>query len=285
MRKIKPRDTSMLSPLLQANDCRYRVHLAQNLEDIQRSQRLRNQVFVQEMGAQAQVDAQGCEHDHYDAFCQHLLVIDQHNDQLVASTRILTRAQAQAAGGFYSANEFDLAMLEQLQGEVIEIGRTCVHPEHRNGSTIGILWQGLASFMEQHHISHLFGSASIPMQDGGLAAHSIMNELRASFMSSDELRVQPKRPLPAAPSAEARSKTRMPPLLKAYMRLGAQICGEPCWDPDFACADIFILLDVRNLQARYQRHFVQRTMPETLNDANSTAHDTPANTPLAARMA
>ena len=256
----------MLSTLMQANDCRYRVQLAQDPEDIQRSQRLRYQVFVQEMGAQVQVDEHGLEHDHYDAFCQHLLVIDQHNDQLVASTRILTRAHAQAAGGFYSENEFDLTMLAQLHGDVMEIGRTCVHPEHRNGSTIGILWQGLASFMEQNRISHLFGSASIPMQDGGLAARSIMQELRGDFMSRDELRVTPKLALPElAVDAPTAKKTRMPPLLKAYMRLGAQICGEPCWDPAFACADIFILLDVQHLQARYHRHFVQRQMPVTAN--------------------
>ncbi len=266
----------MPTSLLQANDCRYRVQLARTLDDVRRSQRLRHQVFVQEMGAQAQVDEHGCEYDRYDAFCQHLLVIDQHNDHLVASTRILTRARAQAAGGFYSANEFDLAMLSRLHGEVIEIGRTCVHPDHRNGSTIGVLWQGLANFMEQHQISHLFGSASIPMQDGGQAAHSIMQELRGSFMSSDELRVTPKRPLPELnDTANVGKKTRMPPLLKAYMRLGAQICGEPCWDPEFACADIFILLDVQKLHMRYHRHFVQRNMPENLPDAASILHAVP----------
>ncbi|HES76835.1 MAG TPA: GNAT family N-acetyltransferase [bacterium] len=263
----------MLSTLMQANDCRYRVQLAQNPEDIQRSQRLRYQVFVQEMGAQAQVDEHGLERDHYDAFCQHLLVIDQHNDQLVASTRILTRAHAQAAGGFYSENEFDLAMLTQLHGDVMEIGRTCVHPDHRNGSTIGVLWQGMASFMEQNRISHLFGSASIPMQDGGLAARHIMQELRGDFMSTHALRVTPKRELPQLDnSIKPRGKPRMPPLLKAYMRLGAQICGEPCWDPAFACADIFILLDVQKLQARYHRHFVQRNMPDSLADSAPLSH-------------
>jgi putative hemolysin len=255
---------------MQANDCRYRVQLATTPHDLQRSQRLRYHVFVQEMGAQAQVDDNDLEHDHYDAFCQHLLVIDQRNDALVASTRILTASCAREAGGFYSANEFDLAMLARLDGEVMEIGRTCVHPEHRNGSTIGVLWQGLASFMEQHHISHLFGSASIPMHDGGVAARSIMQELRSSFMSSDDLRVTPKLALPALDTnLTSRSKTRMPPLLKAYMRLGAQICGEPCWDPAFGCADIFILLNVQKLQARYHRHFVQRTMPNDLAPENT----------------
>ena len=263
----------MLTTLLQANDCRYRVQLAISHSDIQRSQRLRHQVFVQEMGAQAQVNEHGLEHDHYDAFCQHLLVIDQHNDQLVASTRILTRAAAQAAGGFYSENEFDLTMLSSLHGDVMEIGRTCVHPEHRNGSTIGILWQGLADFMNQHRITHLFGSASIPMHDGGLAARSIMQELRGDFMSSEELRVTPKLALPALDeNISASKKTRMPPLLKAYMRLGAQICGEPCWDPAFGCADILILLDVQHLQARYHRHFVQRQMPIPQTYADPATH-------------
>jgi putative hemolysin len=271
---------------MQANDCRYRVQLATTPHDLQRSQRLRYQVFVQEMGAQAQVDESGLEHDHYDAFCQHLLVIDQQNNELVASTRILTAHRAREAGGFYSANEFDLAMLTRLDGEVMEIGRTCVHPGHRNGSTIGVLWQGLANFMAQNHISHLFGSASIPMQDGGVAARSIMQELRGSFMSRDDLRVTPKLALPPLDASQgSRSKTRMPPLLKAYMRLGAQICGEPCWDPAFACADIFILLDVQKLQARYHRHFVQRTMPHELAPENNADALASARSTTAQRVA
>jgi len=145
----------------------------------------------------------------------------------------------------------------------------------------------LADFMTQNCISYLFGSASIPMHDGGLAAHSIMQELRGDFMSKDELRVTPKLALPESDKAIPSSKkTRMPPLLKAYMRLGAQICGEPCWDPAFGCADIFILLDVQHLQARYHRHFIQRQMPATAAEIHAD-NANPAQTQNAAtqRMA
>jgi len=254
-------------------ESRLKVQLATHADDIQRSQRLRHQVFVREMGAQAQVDAQGLEFDHYDPFCHHLLVIDQETDEVVASTRILTDTQAQLAGGFYSANEFDMDMIGRLPGRVMEIGRTCVHPEHRNGATIGMLWQGLARFMDIHRIGHLFGCASIPMQDGGIGARKIMEELRGKFMAPDDQRVAPRTPLPHVDGrAMSESTVRMPPLLKAYMRLGAQVCGEPCWDPDFDCADIFILLDVERLQARYHRHFVQRLAP-IQNDSSPSARE------------
>ncbi len=247
---------------MQGNESRLKVQLAMNADDVQRSQRLRHRVFVLEMGAQAQVDENGCEHDDYDPFCQHLLVIDQDSDEVIASTRILTDSQARAAGGFYSANEFDLGMIDRLPGRVMEIGRTCVHPDHRNGATIGMLWQGLARFMDIHRIGHLFGCASIPMQDGGIGARKIMEELRGKFMAPEDQRVAPRTPLPRFDGASTSESTmRMPPLLKAYMRLGAQICGEPCWDPEFDCADIFILLDVERLQSRYHRHFVQRQAP------------------------
>ncbi|MEW6728244.1 MAG: GNAT family N-acetyltransferase [Pseudomonadota bacterium] len=244
-----------------AHESRLKVQLAAHADDIQRSQRLRHQVFVEEMGCKAQVE-NGLEFDRYDPFCHHLLVIDQDSDTVVASTRILTDTQARAAGGFYSANEFDMDMIHHLPGRVMEIGRTCVHPEHRNGATIGMLWQGLARFMEIHHIGHLFGCASIPMHDGGLVARQIMDELREKHLSPEDQRVVPRLPLPRIDAAvQADGKVRMPPLLKAYMRLGAQICGEPCWDPEFGCADIFILLDVDRLQARYHRHFVLRQAP------------------------
>ncbi|MDM7322673.1 MAG: GNAT family N-acetyltransferase [Gammaproteobacteria bacterium] len=109
---------------------RLKVQLAAHADDIQRSLRLRHQVFVEEMGCKAQVE-NGLEFDRYDPFCHHLLVIDQDSDTVVASTRILTETQARAAGGFYSANEFDMDMIHHLPGRVMEIGRTCEHPEHR----------------------------------------------------------------------------------------------------------------------------------------------------------
>lgn len=235
-----------------------RVELAATPEDILASQRLRYQIFAEEQGAKLESAAEGIDRDHYDAYCHHLLVRRTDTNAVIGSTRILTKANAQRAGGFYSENEFDLAkMLPQLRGNPIEIGRTCIHPQFRNGAGIGMLWLGLAQFMEMHKVDYMFGCASISMADGGAQAFAIMQEARANHLAPENLRVRPLLQLLPVPPA---SKVIMPPLLKAYLKLGAWVGGEPCLDPDFNVADIFILLDVSNLNTRYHRHFVQGSL-------------------------
>lgn len=232
-----------------------RVELASTPADIYASQRLRYDIFALEQGAQLESAAEGIDRDHYDDYCHHLLVRRADTHAVVGSTRILTTPQARRAGSFYSENEFDLrGLFPQLKGNAIEIGRTCIHRDFRNGAGIGMLWLGLAQFMEMHKVDYMFGCASISMNDGGAQASAIMQEARANNLAPETLRVRPLvRLLPAQPAA----KVVMPPLLKAYLKLGAWVAGEPCLDPDFNVADIFILLDVNNLNTRYHRHFVQ----------------------------
>lgn len=240
---------------------RMRVELAISAADIEQSFRLRHQVFIEEMGARNAQAAEGRESDRFDAFCHHLVVRDEDSDRIVACTRILTDTQAKVAGGFYSDDEFDLDAIRQIPGRIMEVGRTCVHPDYRSGATISTLWTGLARFMDINRFGHMIGCASIPMHDGGVQARQIMDKLRPKYLSADDQRVYPSRGLPTLDGVAAASSTeelRMPPLLKAYMRLGARICGEPCWDPDFNTADVFILLDCDKLQQRYVRHFVER---------------------------
>ena len=95
---------------------------------------------------------------------------------------------------------------------------------------------------------------SIPMQDGGIQAHAIMQRLRERYLCTEHLRAEPKNPLPSL-DIPSNVIAEMPPLLKAYMRLGAKICGEPCWDEDFQVADVFILLKRDELCPRYAKHF------------------------------
>lgn len=235
-----------------------RVELAATAEDVYASQRLRYEIFAEEQGAQLESAPEGIDRDHYDAYCHHLLVRRTDTNAVVGSTRILTAANARRAGSFYSENEFDLSgLLPQLKGNAIEIGRTCIHRDFRNGAGIAMLWLGLAQFMEMHKVDFMFGCASISMQDGGAQTFAIMQEARAHNLSPDHLRVRPLvQLLPVEPAA----KLAMPPLLKAYLKLGAWVAGEPCLDPDFNVADIFILLDVNNLNTRYHRHFVQGSL-------------------------
>ena len=243
---------------------RFSVSLAANAAAVAESQRLRYRVFAEEMGAQIDDGGSGLDRDRYDAHCRHLLVRDTTTDAVVARTRLLDDRQAADAGGFYSSGEFELGMIHALPGRVLELGRTCVDAEYRNGATIAALWQGVAALITGEGYDYLFGCASIGLDDGGARAHAMLTTIRERHMASPRQRVRPYRPLPRADvDAEALAATsvRMPPLLKAYLSLGARACGEPYWDPDFQCADVFMLLDVRELNPRYARHFLKTDKP------------------------
>lgn len=237
------------------------VSLAASDDDVLASQRLRYQVFAREMGATLPEAAArlGLDRDRYDRYCHHLLVRDGLTGAVVASTRILKDTEARLAGGFYSQDEFELDGLDRLPGRIMEIGRTCVHPDYRSGTAIAVLWSGLGRFMTTHRIAYLIGCASIGLEDGGYQAHAIMERLRGRHSMPETLQVRPRLSLPG-PMTGCHGAVSMPPLLKAYLRLGARVGGEPCWDPDFNVADVFIFLDAGLVPARYQRHFLRTSL-------------------------
>ncbi|MEZ5584293.1 MAG: GNAT family N-acyltransferase [Candidatus Competibacteraceae bacterium] len=182
---------------------------------------------------------------------------DQTNEQVVGCTRILTDQQARQAGGYYSQGEFDISRILAIPGRFMELGRTCVHADYRNGATITALWTGLADFIAEYDFDHLIGCASIPLGENNSQAQAIFADLAPRYLTAEPLRVQPLQPLPRGDGL-SRSDYVLPPLLKAYLRVGARICGEPCLDPDFQVADLFILLSTRNVERRYARHFMGR---------------------------
>lgn len=236
---------------------RFSVGLAQTREEILDTQKLRFRIFAGELGAQIDGGGEGIDQDGFDPHCQHLTVRDNDSGEIIACTRILTDDRAPRAGGFYSASEFDLAMVDALPGRVVEIGRTCVDARYRGGAAIAVLWQGIAGFITRHGYDYLFGCASIGLEDGGAAAHAILDNIRARHLAPEYQRVRPFIPLPAADSRPT-GKAKLPPLLKAYLSLGAKACGEAYWDRDFNCADVFMLLNVSDLNPRYARHFLGR---------------------------
>lgn len=244
-----------------ARSARYVVSFAETREELIETQRLRYRIFAGELGAQIDGGELGIDTDEFDPWCKHLMVRDTQSGQIIACTRILTDDKASNAGGFYSAGEFDLSMIDTLPGRVMEIGRTCVDAQHRNGAVIATLWQGLAGFFTTHGFDYLFGCASIGLEDGGAQAHAILEQIRAKSLAPERQRVRPYYPLPA-PDKRTTDRVRMPPLLKAYLSLGAKACGEPYWDRDFNCADVFMLLNVSDLCPRYARHFLGRQPQE-----------------------
>ena len=127
--------------------------------------------------------------------------------------------------------------------------------DYRSGAVIATLWQGLAAFFTRNGYDYLFGCASIGLEDGGAQAHAILRQVQAKYMAPSYQRVRPYHSLPASDIAPP-DKVRMPPLLKAYVSLGAKACGDAYWDQDFNCADVFMLLNVSDICPRYARHFL-----------------------------
>ena len=226
----------------------------QGAKALREAQALRFRIFSSEFSAQLKGAELGLDMDDYDPHCQHIGVRDLHSGALVATTRLLDHSAAQKLGRFYSEEEFNLVGLSNLQGPILELGRTCVDPAYRNGATITVLWSELAEILNEGDYRYLMGCASVTMQDGGLQAAVIMQRLREQHLSTEHLRAIPLTPLPAVQLPD-NLHAEMPPLLKAYMRLGAKICGEPSWDKDFQVADLFILLKREDLSPRYARHF------------------------------
>lgn len=234
---------------------RFEARFVSTPAQLREAQRLRAQTFGAEYGIDFSA-SNGLDRDRYDSHCQHLNVYDVANgDRLIATTRLLSAEGAARAGGFYSAQEFDLSAIERLPGRVLEIGRTCVHPDYRSGAAIMVLWSALSEHLLAEGFQYLIGCASISLADGGTTLASVMPTLREKHFVGDELRVSPSREILL--SSQTAGKVSVPPLLKAYLRMGARIGGEACWDPEFNCADVFILLDVQALAGRYAQKFLR----------------------------
>lgn len=232
------------------------VHFARSMSDVVEAQRLRYRVFGEELGARLRTADQGIDRDIFDPFCEHLLVRDTGNGEVVGTYRVLNGAQARKIGGFYSDDAFDLLRLAHLREQLVEVGRSCVHPDYRNGGTIALLWSGLAEYMGRHRYEYLIGCASVSMRDGGRAAAGLYRRLKGRHLSPAEYRVFPRHRLPME-SMDADAQAPLPPLLKGYLRLGAWICGEPAWDPEFQTADFLVMLPMARVDGRYARHFLR----------------------------
>jgi len=235
------------------------VGLARSAEDVRAAQRLRYRVFGLEQGARLEGAGLELDRDDFDAHCDHLLARDTASGAVVGTYRMLPPARARALGRLYSEGEFDLSALAPLRPRILEVGRSCVHPDYRTGATLARLWSGLARYVLESGAEYLMGCASIGMGDGGVQARRIYGELSRTSLAPRPWRARPLRPLPEsarmAQAGDAPLRVAMPPLLKGYQRLGAWICGEPAWDPAFGTADLLLLLPVSRIATRYAHHF------------------------------
>ena len=238
------------------------VEWARSEDDVRAAQRLRHQVFVEEMGAQPiHVNGAPAGHDVdvFDAFCEHLIVRTTTPaggpGDVVGTYRLLTPSAAKRAGSYYSDTEFDLTRLRPLRDRMVELGRSCVHPDHRSGSVILALWGALAQFMDRNGMDIVIGCASVSMRDGGHCAASLWARLRETHLAPIDCQVRPRVPLPVD-DLEQGLEVDPPALIKGYLRLGAKVLGAPAWDPDFNTADLPMLTRLADMPERYRRHFL-----------------------------
>ncbi|HVZ43095.1 MAG TPA: GNAT family N-acyltransferase [Ramlibacter sp.] len=232
---------------------------ARDAQEVREAQRLRYRVFAGEMGARLDTWIPGHDVDIFDDYCEHLLVRDEASGEVIGTYRLLTPQQAKRVGSFYSDTEFDLFRLRNLRERMVELGRSCVHPDHRHGGVILALWGALAAFMARNKLDTMVGCASIPMLHNGVVsgdvAASIWQQVRRAHLAPIEYHVTPRLPLPVD-RLDGSLQVEPPALIKGYLRLGAKVLGPPAWDPDFNSADLPMLMRLQDLPARYRRHFL-----------------------------
>ncbi|WP_199577744.1 GNAT family N-acetyltransferase [Streptomyces sp. CRB46] len=225
-------------------------------EDARAAQLLRHAVLAGAMAALLASPQPGYDIDPFDAYCDHLLVREETTGQVVGTYRLLPPERAEVAGRLYAESEFDLAALDAIRPGLVEVGRSCVHPDHRDGAVVGLIWAGIARYMTERGHEWLAGCCSVPLADGGALAAGTWNRVRAKHLAPEEYRVRPLLPwVPRAASVPA-GRTELPALLRGYLRLGAWVCGEPAHDVDFGVADLYVLLPMNRVDPRYLRHFL-----------------------------
>lgn len=245
------------NPSTEADPIHLEATFTRHKKEILVAQKLRYQIFTDEYGAKIR-SLRGIDRDRFDKHCIHLIVKDTFSGEIIGYTRILTSSAARLTGGYYSESEFNINALNLSDGRTIEIGRTCIDARYRNGATIGVLWSAIGQYIRDNHVRFLIGCASISMADGGVATEAIMEKIRLKHFTDESVRVTPHKGLTLikGPTSQE-SKVRLPPLLKAYLSMGAKVAGEPYWDTDFNVADVFILLDMETVSDRYKKHFLR----------------------------
>ena len=254
------------------------VRLARIPKDIDDAQDLRYQVFYEEMGAKPseQMSAIKRDFDAHDEFCDHLLLIDHAREgkknPVIGTYRLIRREAAEKCGGFYSSSEYDVSRLIAYPGEILELGRSCIHREYRTGPVMQLLWRGLGMYIARHNVALMFGCASFAGTDP--QAHKIPLSylyhhhlappaLRAKTLPEHyvDMKMLPREAFdPNTAFNEMQFDPRngsnsLPPLIKGYIRVGGFVGDGAYIDHQFNTTDICIIVKTDLMTRRYQKHY------------------------------
>lgn len=239
---------------------RYSLLLSTDPSMIEAAQRLRYDVFSSTPGfALPANDGERRDVDRFDEHCDHLLVRDDTTGELVGCYRMLAPAGAIAAGGLYTATEFDIRGFDPLRPSLVEMGRAVVREGHRNGGVVLLMWAGILAYLDRYGYDYVTGCVSVPIGGDSEAPGSQLRGVRDFILSRHpappQYRVRPHRPVVldgrTLEEIPAPARPSIPALMRGYLRLGAQVCGEPAHDPDFGVGDFCVLLEKQRADTRY----------------------------------
>ena len=235
--------TSNAAPSVRATPA-YRLRMAASAADRQAAQALRFEVFNLELdeGLVQSYDT-GLDVDPFDEVCDHLLVEDLHVGSVVGTYRLQTGLRAQQGLGYYSEREFDFAPFEPFRVQVVELGRACIHVQHRNFAVLNLLWKGIGSYAREHDARYLVGCSSLTSQDAAVGAAAFQR--LAAHLAPPEWRTRPLSTFVCPLERVAIDAPRLPRLLSAYLAMGAAICGAPAIDREFRTIDFLTWVDVQ----------------------------------------
>lgn len=245
------------------------IRLAENEAEVAEAQKLRYRVFVEEVGARPSEEMARSrrEFDEFDAYCDHLLVFDTAAGpppgRVVATYRFLRREQAKRAGRFYTQDEYDVSLLLDYPGEIMELGRSCVDRDYRTGGNMQLLWRGIAAYVLHYKVDLLFGCASLRGTDVAALAQPL------AYLHHHHLAPPALRPralaaryvdmnlLPADAIDTKAALHSLPPLVKGYLRLGGFVGDGAVVDSEFGTTDVCVVVKTDVVTDKYRRHLTR----------------------------
>jgi len=227
----------------------YRVRQAVGEHDLRAASRLRFSVFNLELKEGLESASQtGLDIDEFDPVCDHLIVERVGTDQVVGTYRLQSGLMAKANLGYYGEREFSFEPYEKMRGQIVELGRACIHRDHRSTDVLYLLWRGIAQYALHCGARYLVGCSSLTSQDPthGLAVYEALHEYRAV----PALRTEPQLAFALPAVSYIHASAHIPKLLRTYLAIGAKICGPPAIDRDFKTIDFLTLMDLQHLPDR-----------------------------------
>ena len=254
----------MRNPPLIAEQELFLIKFAENQKEIEAAMRLRYEVFNIEQGKLQSAKLETIDCDEFDEHCLHLIIVEKKTSRIVGTYRANPGPLARKYLGFYAAREYNIEGLDELQDEILEVGRSCVHPKYRNGSVIGLLWIGISGALVRTGLHYTLGCVSMDATDTDVGwalyeyfklHNKLCGQLKATPVKGFELPPPNKEKVEKLLNDKTALLEYIPSLFKGYLRLGVKICGVPIWDKEFGSIDFLILLNYRTMTKKYYKHF------------------------------